>query len=74
MKYNDQELMCTWRLFLICLLPDLQVNYLDEEQTFSPEQITAMLFTKLKDISENALKTKVNDCVISVSFIFYLWC
>jgi hypothetical protein len=39
---------------------------------FSPEQITAMLFTKLKDISENALKTKVNDCVISVSLIFCL--
>ena len=45
----------------------LQVNYLDEEHVFSPEQITAMLFTKLKEISENALRTKVNDCVISVS-------
>lgn len=33
---------------------------------FSPEQITAMLFTKLKDISETALQTAVNDCVISV--------
>ncbi|KAJ4437376.1 hypothetical protein ANN_17519 [Periplaneta americana] len=46
------------------------VNYLDEEHVFSPEQITAMLFTKLKDISENALKTKVNDCVISVPSFF----
>jgi heat shock protein len=64
--------MCTSRLFLNCLSADLQVNYLDEEHTFSPEQITAMLFTKLKEISENALKTKVNDCVISVSFIFLL--
>lgn len=26
-----------------------------------------MLLTKLKDTSEIALKTKVNDCVISVS-------
>ena len=43
------------------------VNYLDENRTFTPEQITAMLFTKLKEISEGALKTKVNDCVISVS-------
>lgn len=33
---------------------------------FSPEQISAMLFTKLKDISETALQTVVNDCVISV--------
>lgn len=44
----------------------IKVNYLEEEHVFTPEQITAMLFTKLKDISENALKTKVNDCVISV--------
>jgi heat shock protein len=52
----------------MCVFILLQVNYLDEEYVFSPEQITAMLFTKLKDISENALKTKVNDCVISVSY------
>ncbi|XP_049861111.1 heat shock 70 kDa protein 4 [Schistocerca gregaria] len=48
----------------------VKVNYLDEEHVFSPEQITAMLFTKLKDISEVALKTKVNDCVISVPSFF----
>lgn len=42
-------------------------NYLDETHTFTPEQVTAMLFTKLKEISEIALKAKVNDCVISVS-------
>ncbi|PSN34539.1 Heat shock 70 kDa protein 4 [Blattella germanica] len=47
-----------------------KVNYLDEEHVFSPEQIAAMLFTKLKEISENALKTKVNDCVISVPSFF----
>lgn len=41
--------------------------YEDEENVFSPEQITAMLLTKLKETSETALKTKVNDCVISVS-------
>lgn len=48
----------------------IKVNYLGEEHAFSPEQITAMLFTKLKEISENALKTKVNDCVISVPSYF----
>ncbi|KAK0177021.1 hypothetical protein PV328_001112 [Microctonus aethiopoides] len=44
----------------------IHVQYLGEEHVFSPEQITAMLFTKLKDISETALQTAVNDCVISV--------
>ncbi|KAK2579751.1 hypothetical protein KPH14_011092 [Odynerus spinipes] len=44
----------------------IHVQYLGEEHVFSPEQITAMLFTKLKDTSETALQTAVNDCVISV--------
>ncbi|KAL2714577.1 97 kDa heat shock protein isoform X1 [Vespula squamosa] len=44
----------------------IHVQYLGEEHIFSPEQITAMLFTKLKDTSETALQTAVNDCVISV--------
>ena len=35
---------------------------------FSPEQITGMLLTKLKETSENALKTKVVDVVVSVSY------
>ncbi len=34
---------------------------------FSPEQVTAMLFTRLKETAGVALKTKVVDCVISVS-------
>lgn len=48
----------------------IHVQYLGEEHIFSPEQITAMLFTKLKDISENALQTAINDCVISVPSYF----
>lgn len=48
----------------------VKVRYLNEEQTFSIGQVTAMLFTKLKEIAELALKIKVNDCVISVPFFF----
>nr|AXU24961.1 heat shock protein 70-7 [Cyrtorhinus lividipennis] len=48
----------------------IKVNYMNEEQVFTPEQIAAMLFTKLKDTSEQALKSKVNDCVISVPSYF----
>ncbi|XP_013134636.1 PREDICTED: heat shock 70 kDa protein 4, partial [Papilio polytes] len=44
----------------------IRVNYLGEDNVFSPEQITAMLFTKLKDIAATALQTQINDCVISV--------
>lgn len=44
----------------------VQVRYLEERQTFAPEQVTAMMLTKLKEVAETYLKTKVVDCVISV--------
>lgn len=44
----------------------LRVNYLDQDHVFTPEQVTAMLFTKLKETSEVALKKPIKDCVITV--------
>ena len=43
------------------------MRFLGNEEVFSPEQIMAMLLTKLKLISEKELATKVTDCVVSVS-------
>ncbi|XP_066955456.1 heat shock 70 kDa protein 4 isoform X2 [Macrobrachium rosenbergii] len=48
----------------------IAVRYMNEEQTFSPIQITAMLFTKLKHTAEQALGIKVNDVVIGVPCYF----
>ncbi|XP_058053267.1 heat shock 70 kDa protein 4 isoform X4 [Anopheles bellator] len=48
----------------------IRVNYLDEEHVFTPEQITAMLFTKLKEDAFKELKTQINDCVITVPSYF----
>ncbi|KAI5695110.1 97 kDa heat shock protein [Diaphorina citri] len=48
----------------------IKVNYLNKEHVFSPEQLTAMLFTKLKDISENEIQNKVHDCVLAVPSYF----
>lgn len=44
----------------------VRVQYLGEEAVFKPEQLTAMLFNKLKETAEAALKIKVVDVVISV--------
>ena len=41
-----------------------------ETQTFLPEQVMAMLMTKLKETAEAGLKTKVVDVVISVSIAY----
>jgi heat shock protein len=43
---------------------------MDEVQTFSPEQITAMLFTKLRVDAAVALETQIYDCVITVPSYF----
>lgn len=48
----------------------VRVRYLQEDQTFSVTQVTAMLFTKLKEVAETALRIKVNDCVVSVPHFF----
>ena len=48
----------------------IRVNYLDKEHVFTPEQLTAMLFTKLKDTAEVALKKPIKDCVLTVPSFF----
>ncbi len=48
----------------------VKVNFGGADHVFSPEQLTAMLFTKLKETAEQALSTKVKDVVISVP-IYY---
>lgn len=47
----------------------LQVKYMEEERSFTTEQVTAMLLSKLKETAESVLKKPVVDCVVSVSFI-----
>ncbi|ODM87115.1 Luminal-binding protein 4, partial [Orchesella cincta] len=49
----------------------IKVKYLGHEDIYFPEQITAMLFTKLKETAEDSLQTKVQECVISVSVPSY---
>lgn len=48
----------------------IRVHYMDEDKLFSPEQITAMLFTKLKIDAAVALQTQIYDCVITVPSYF----
>jgi len=44
----------------------VEVDFLGKKQSFTPVQLTAMLFTKLKETADAALQTKVKDVVISV--------
>lgn len=46
------------------------VHYLGQTHFFTPEQVTAMLLTKLKETSSQALEAQVSDCVIACPIYF----
>ncbi|KAI0409970.1 hsp70-like protein [Xylaria palmicola] len=50
--------------------PIVQVEYLGESKTFSPQEISAMVLTKMKEIAETKLGKKVEKAVITVPAYF----
>ena len=50
--------------------PHAKVMYKNEEKTFSPEEISAMVLTKMKQTAENYLGTDLTDAVITVPAYF----
>ncbi|CDR39394.1 CYFA0S03e02806g1_1 [Cyberlindnera fabianii] len=50
--------------------PAVKVNYLGEEKTFTPEEISAMILGKMKSIAEDYLGTKVTHAVVTVPAYF----
>ncbi|KAK4170347.1 heat shock protein 70 family [Cladorrhinum sp. PSN259] len=50
--------------------PKVQVQYLGETKTFSPQEISAMVLVKMKEIAEVKLGKKVEKAVITVPAYF----
>jgi L1 cell adhesion molecule like protein len=50
--------------------PIIRVNYMGEEKEFSPEEISAMILIKMKEIAEAFLGKPVRDAVITVPAYF----
>jgi len=50
--------------------PKLKVEYKNEDKTFTPEEISSMVLTKMKETAEAYLGTSVNDAVITVPAYF----
>ena len=45
--------------------PFIKVDYLGEEKTFSPQEISSMVLTKMKEISEAKLGKTVKKAVVT---------
>ena len=45
--------------------PVIKVTYLGEEKTFTPQEISAMVLTKMKDIAEAKLGKTVKKAVVT---------
>ena len=45
--------------------PYIQVDYLNEQKTFSPQEISSMVLLKMKEISEAKLGKTVKKAVVT---------
>jgi len=50
--------------------PRLEVEYKSEEKSFTPEEISAMVLTKMKETAESYLGHEVKDAVVTVPAYF----
>jgi L1 cell adhesion molecule like protein len=50
--------------------PHVQVEFKGEQKTFSPEEVSAMILIKMKEIAESYLGSAVTDAVITVPAYF----
>ncbi|XP_063918599.1 heat shock protein 70 A1-like [Zophobas morio] len=74
-KYDDQKIqqdLKHWPFKVIndCGKPKMQVEYKGEIKKFSPEEISSMVLTKMKETAEAYLGTTVRDAVITVPAYF----
>ena len=74
-KYNDKEVQHDKKLLPYEIIskdgkPYVQVEIKGQKQEFSPEQISAMILTKMKTIAENYIGQEVKNAVITVPAYF----
>ena len=50
--------------------PNIQVEFKGETKVFTPEEISSFILTKMKEIAESYLGTKISDAVVTVPAYF----
>ncbi len=73
--YNDKELQQDLKSLPYKIVncngkPKVEVDFKGETKQFTPEEISAMILTKMKDIAESYLGKPVKDAVITVPAYF----
>jgi len=73
--YNDEKLkedIKKWPFTVVekDKLPFIQVTVKGEKKLYAPEQISAMILTRMKDYAESFLGKKISDAVITVPAYF----
>ena len=74
-KYNDKEVQMDKKLLPYDIIdkdgkPYIQGETKGQKKLYSPEEISAMILTKMKTVAENFLGTKVKNAVITVPAYF----
>ncbi|ANB12463.1 Hsp70 family ATPase KAR2 [Sugiyamaella lignohabitans] len=75
LKYSDQTVQRDIKHFPYKVInkdgkPAVKVTYGGEEKTFSPEEVSAMVLGKMKEIAEDYLGKKVTHAVVTVPAYF----
>jgi len=75
-KFSEQSVQSDLKHFSYKVDPDskdkplIKVNFKDEDKTFTPEEISGMILTKMKETAEAFLGQTVTDAVITVPAYF----
>ncbi|CAK8560543.1 unnamed protein product [Lathyrus sativus] len=74
-KYSDitiQNDLLLWPFKVIGFNdnPMILVNYRGEEKSFSPEEISSMILTKMREVAEKFLETPIKNAVVTVPAYF----
>ncbi|GMM28800.1 Hsp70 family chaperone [Martiniozyma asiatica (nom. inval.)] len=74
-KFTDAEVQNDMKHFPFTIVddagkPKIQVEYKGETKVFTPEEVSSMILSKMKETAEAYLGAKVNDAVVTVPAYF----
>jgi L1 cell adhesion molecule like protein len=74
-KFNDASVQSDMKHFTYKVInkdskPNIEVQFKGETKVFTPEEISAMVLGKMKEIAEGYLGQEVSDCVVTVPAYF----